>query len=647
VHPEDLPVVRDAFTRALQHPGVTVQAEYRVRHKDGSWRVLESLGRNLLAEPAVAGLVVNSRDITARTRAEEHTAALLDVAREISGTLDLHTLLERVQRRAAEVLPCDLVATFTWDPTHAVFRLASHYGIPADRLAQAEALTFAPDAPFGGRLSRREPVVINDISAQAWLPGEMLASFHISALIAVPLQVREHELGALVACTTVRGERFDAEQVALCYGIGRQLAVGIEAAELYRQQQEEAEVAAVLARVGQELIASLNTPVILERLCRLTAEALEGSCSRTFLWQPEEEAYLPVASWGHTPQQQALLGVLKIPPDVAAGLMAQLKEHEVVGVQKLVLSELLPQPLLHQLGLEAALVFPLRRGQQTIGFQTCGSRGQREVTPRQRRVAQGIAQSASLALTNAQLLEELEHANRIKEDFVGTMSHELRTPLNIIIGYSQLMAEETFGPLTAKQADILRRLDTKSRELLDLINATLDLSRLQQRQHRSLTRQAVRGAPLFAELANEIGQLPHSPAVGLEWQIAADLPPLYTDPVKLKMVLKNLILNALKFTDAGAVTVSAQPRQEGVEFRVRDTGIGIPQEALPLIFEPFRQVDPASPRRQGGVGLGLYIVRQLVALLGGKVAVESEVGQGSTFLVWVPATGESVKELGS
>jgi signal transduction histidine kinase len=103
------------------------------------------------------------------------------------------------------------------------------------------------------------------------------------------------------------------------------------------------------------------------------------------------------------------------------------------------------------------------------------------------------------------------------------------------------------------------------------------------------------------------------------------------------MVLKNLLANAIKFTDTGSVTISASPQRNGVEFIISDTGIGIPSEAIPLIFEPFRQVDSSTTRRYGGVGLGLYIVRQLVHLLGGTVTVVSEVGKGSTFRVWLPS----------
>jgi signal transduction histidine kinase len=252
-----------------------------------------------------------------------------------------------------------------------------------------------------------------------------------------------------------------------------------------------------------------------------------------------------------------------------------------------------------------------------------------------RRVARGIAQIASLALANARLLEELERANRLKQDFVGTISHELRTPLNVILGYNELLREGAFGELLLDQVNILERMHRSATQLLDLINSTLDLSRMQsQNVPMSLATVSVR--ELFTELETEFHPLHKNSSVTLEWQIEPELLPLRTDPVKLKMVLKNLIGNALKFTNEGAVSISASTHGNGVEFLIRDTGIGIPSEAHAFIFEPFRQVDGSTTRRYGGVGLGLYIVRQLLELLGGAVSLESDIGKGSLFRVWVP-----------
>jgi signal transduction histidine kinase len=126
------------------------------------------------------------------------------------------------------------------------------------------------------------------------------------------------------------------------------------------------------------------------------------------------------------------------------------------------------------------------------------------------------------------------------------------------------------------------------------------------------------------------------PHVILTWEIAPQLPRLRTDPVQLKSVLKNLIDNAMKFTQTGSVTVRLAPCNDGVEMVVADTGIGMTPDTLAVVFEPFRQGDSSPTRRHGGVGLGLYIVRRVIEALGGTIKVRSEVGHGTTFQVWVP-----------
>jgi signal transduction histidine kinase len=187
-------------------------------------------------------------------------------------------------------------------------------------------------------------------------------------------------------------------------------------------------------------------------------------------------------------------------------------------------------------------------------------------------------------------------------------------------------------------------MNRSTTQLLELINSTLDLSRIQsQNVPMLLTR--VNVVELFAELDMEFSSLHKKSSVSLEWGVEPGLLPLQTDPVKLKMVLKNLVGNALKFTDEGVVSITASSQNNGVEFLVQDTGIGIPPEAHALIFEPFRQVDGSTTRRYGGVGLGLYIVRQLLALLGGSISLESETGKGATFRVWVPHRGPEQKRV--
>jgi PAS domain S-box-containing protein len=407
------------------------------------------------------------------------------------------------------------------------------------------------------------------------------------------------------------------------------------------QLTEEMALATALAQIGQEMMASLDKPVILEKLCQLTASVLNCDCSCTLLWQPQENTYIPVAHHGHNPEQWEAIRLMSIPTVMWSDLLTLLQQKTVVQLDIASQQHTLLGKLAHQCGFTVCLCIALRRGQDLIGVQISGSYApKKSFTSHQRRLAQGIAHIASLTLANATLLEELTQANRLKEDFLGTVSHELRTPLNIIIGYSQLMREEAFGPLSAEQQDILSRINKNAKELLDLISTVLNLSRLQSRRV-PLTLSEVDVSALLTDLQTDIAQLQKETGPTVDWRHTPDLPLLYTDPLKLKMVLKNLLTNALKFTDEGRISVVARPYDAGIEFLVTDTGIGIAQEDLPHIFEPFRQGKKLSPNQhRGGVGLGLYIVRQILDLLGGTVSVESEHGKGSTFRVWAPQSGK-------
>ncbi len=401
-------------------------------------------------------------------------------------------------------------------------------------------------------------------------------------------------------------------------------------------RKEEAAIVEALSRVGWEMIALLDTPAILNRLCQLTTEALGCDVSHTVLWQPKEDVFIPMSGYGDPPEEWEVIKLLKIPRAKIMSLFSRLDSEDVVQQTPSTYQDLLVAELQKQFNATAGLYIALRRGRTIIGYLSASYRGRNaQFTPQQERIARGIAQLASMALQNARLVEELEHANHLKEEFLAMFSHELRTPLGVIMGYSDLLLDGTFGSLTAEQTDIIGRVDKKAEELFALITAILDLNRLQKGQ-LPLDFTDVSLPNLLREIETETQDWFKKPSLQAVWNIIPEPLLVRTDPLKLKIVIKNLVHNAVKFTEQGSITVDVHPSASGVEISVVDTGIGIAPEVLPIIFEPYRQADTSPSRHYGGLGLGLHIVRQLLELLGGTITVESKVGYGSTFRVLIP-----------
>lgn len=239
------------------------------------------------------------------------------------------------------------------------------------------------------------------------------------------------------------------------------------------------------------------------------------------------------------------------------------------------------------------------------------------------------------ALHRRQLDAEREQTHRVKADMIAALSHDLRSSFSTVMGLTELLTQGAVTELTPQQAKYLQSVERSLHRMLTVIHSALDFSRL-ERSGTIVDSQEVDVAALLGELEQEIADLGDKPEIAKHWQVAGDLPKLRTDPVKLAIVLRNLIVNAIKYTDVGTVTISAERHQDGVRFTVADTGSGIAAEMLEKIFSPFVRARGAS-RPTSGVGLGLYIADRFCALLGGTLEVESELGKGSVFRITLPS----------
>lgn len=246
------------------------------------------------------------------------------------------------------------------------------------------------------------------------------------------------------------------------------------------------------------------------------------------------------------------------------------------------------------------------------------------------------AEQQALADRLQQARDDAVAANEAKSRFLANMSHELRTPLNAILGYTEMVGEELDPVAQAECVEDLRRVTQAGRHLLELIHDVLDLARIEAgRMEVSL--EEVPLAPLLTEVHATIAPLAAARGLRLEVDPEEGLPAVRSDRLRLRQILVNLLGNAVKFTDTGGVTVWVGQKAGRAVFRVTDTGPGIAADRLDALFEAFQMGDASSTRRAEGSGLGLTISRHYARLLGGDIEVESEVGRGSTFQLWLPA----------
>lgn len=259
------------------------------------------------------------------------------------------------------------------------------------------------------------------------------------------------------------------------------------------------------------------------------------------------------------------------------------------------------------------------------------------------RLAEGTNQMVERLADSRAKLErknaELERAYVVKGQFLANMSHELRTPLNAIIGFSKLMLRKTKKILPERQVKNLNLIHQSGQNLLALVNDLLDFERIEAGR-LTVSLQEVDVKQLGEQLLETLA--PQAEAKGLS--LAVECPhqqlTVFTDPERMRQILVNLTTNAIKYSDSGHVQVELRRTEKRFEFSVSDQGLGIPEEQLKVIFNPFHQVDASNTRERGGAGLGLAIVHKLAGLMGGSMEVESRVGEGSTFRFVMPLSAE-------
>ena len=447
-----------------------------------------------------------------------------------------------------------------------------------------------------------------------------------------------------------------------------------------------------------EILSFLNGDPDLDRLLNYVLHKLAGlthsQIAILYLYRKNEEALLPLATYGverdllgpgfklgaGIPGQAALsknaMLVTEVPPDyfrISAGSFEGVP-HNVICIPITFREELVGvlelgslrgfengdvqflELLVSQIGIGIrnslshmelkALTADLREKNDLLAIQNEELQSQNEEIQAQAQELQ--AQAEELEAQKKALDEKNQlviEASRLKTEFVSNMSHELRTPLNAILGLTRLLQGGTAGGVNHKQVEYLNIIERNGENLLLLIGDILDLSKIESGVV-DLKLSEIELGTFIADIADSARPLAAEKGLTISLDIEEGAF-VRADEEKLRQVLSNLLSNAIKFTETGGIRISARRkkdfREESVVISVIDSGIGIPQEALSYVFDPFRQVDGSLTRKYGGTGLGLHICKKLVETLEGQIEVASEPGKGSTFSVALPVDMERLR----
>jgi signal transduction histidine kinase len=328
------------------------------------------------------------------------------------------------------------------------------------------------------------------------------------------------------------------------------------------------------------------------------------------------------------------------------GISEAVERREPIQVADVLDDPMITLDIIVRAGFRALLYVPLLGAEKIVGALVV-RRKQPGAFPRKTiELLQTFAAQSVLAIQNARLFREieeksrqLEEASQHKSQFLANMSHELRTPLNAILGYTELMADGAYGESSEKMLGVLKRLEANGKHLLGLINDVLDLSKIEAGQLvLELSDYSIQD--IAQTVRSTLEPLAADKKLGLKVEVAPQLPPGRGDGRRLTQVLINLVGNAIKFTDAGEVTIKAEANNGSFYVSVRDTGPGISTADQAKLFQEFQQAESAITRKKGGTGLGLAISKRIIEMHGGKIWVESQPDQGSTFAFTLPVLVE-------
>ena len=601
--------------------------------------------QNFAAQAVIA--IENTRLLNELRESLQQQTATADVLKVISrSTFDLPTVLNTLTASAARLCEADKGGIMQRDGD--VLRFASNYGFSpeAERYALEHPLLADRGSATGRAAVEGKPIHIPDVlTDQDYQATGYVQAFGYRTIVGVPL-LREGVAIGVFALTRDEMNPFTDKQIELVTIFADQAVIAIENARLLselrqslQQQTATADVLKIISRSTFDLRSVLQT--LVKSAARFCA------ADTAHIIREKNGGFYTAEAYGYSREFMDYIKNILIKAERGTASGRALAEGRVVHIADVRTDSEYTLVEAQRLGdYRTVLCVPMLREGVPIGVLSLTRSEVQPFTDKQIELVTTFADQAAIAIENVRLFDEiqdksrqLEEASQHKSQFLANMSHELRTPLNAILGYTELMADGAYGEPSEKMLGILKRLEANGKHLLGLINDVLDLSKIEAGQLvLELSDYSIQD--IAQTVRSTLEPLAADKKLAFKVEVAPELPPGHGDGRRLTQVLINLVGNAIKFTDAGEVAIKAEANNGSFHVSVRDTGPGISAADQAKLFQEFQQADNAITHKKGGTGLGLAISKRIIEMHGGKIWVESQVGQGSTFAFTLPVVVE-------